>query len=105
MFGICISPGLMAPTNLMAMVLSSSSIMVMWDAIDCPTVSGYMVVHNSGGGNITRNLTESTTAEVTDLPAFAEITVFVAAISDMEVDGPASVVVETTLLQGEQHGL
>ena len=96
----------MEPTNVMAMAISSSSIMVMWDAVDCPTVSGYMVVHNSGSGNITKNLTESMTAEViTDLPAFAEITVFVAAISDRGVDGPAAMVVETTLLQGEQHDL
>ena len=91
----------------MAMAISSSSIMVMWDAVspDCPTVPRYTVEHNSGGGNITRNLTENTAEVITDLPAFTEITVFVAAISDMGIDGPAAMVVETTLLQGEQHDL
>lgn len=101
-----ISPGLVAPTITMAMATSSSSIAVIWDAVtlDCPRVSGYRVVYNSGAENITLNIT-MTAANITNLPPFTSITVFVAAISDKGMDGPAAMKMETTLLEGEQHNL
>ena len=80
----------------------------MWDAIslDCPSFTGYRVVHNTSFGNITMMLAiNMTSVMITNLHPFTNTTVFVAAISDMGFDGPDAVVVETTLLQGEQHDL
>ena len=101
-----ISVGLVKPTITADIAMSSSSITVMWDAVtlDCPSVSGYRVVHNDGTGNITMNLT-MTEVDITNLPSFTNISVFVAAISDEGMDGPAAMEVVTTLLEGEHHNL
>ena len=101
-----ISAGLVAPNITAVMATSSSSIAVMWDAVtlDCPDVSGYRVVHNDGTGNMTMNLT-MTAVNISNLPPFTNITVFVAAIPDKGMDGPAAMEVVTTLLEGEHHSL
>ena len=85
----------------MAVATSSSSINVTWDAVNCPTVMGYRVVHYSGVQNSTMVVNAPMTeAVITGLSPFTNITVFVAAINESGVNGPAAVVVETTLLQG-----
>ena len=105
--GLClpITPDLIAPPNTTAMAMSSSSVIVMWDAItfDCSNVTSYEVAHNSSGENTTVMPTVfMTSVMISNLSAFTNITVSVAAMSDMEV-GPPAVVMETTLLQGEQR--
>lgn len=98
-----ISVGLVKPTITAVMAMSSSSITVMWDTVTlCSGVSGYRVVHNDGTRNITMNLT-MTAVNISNLPSFTNISVFVAAISDEGMDGPAAMKVVTTLLKGEHH--
>ena len=100
-----ISPGLIAPNITSAEATSSSSITVMWDAIslDCPNITGYRVVYDNGTGNNTA-VPETAMTSILGLPPFTNISVFVAALSDVGV-GPAAVKVVTTLLQGKQHEL
>ena len=100
-----ISPGVVAPNITAVMAMSSSSITVMWDAVTlCSGVSGYWVVHNDGTRNITMNLT-MTAVNISNLPPFTNISVFVAVIPDKGMDGPAAMEVGTTLLEGEHHNL
>ena len=92
----------------MIVATSSSSINVMWDAVnlDCPTVLGYRVVHDNGAQNNSMMVNAAMTeAVITGLLPFTNIAVFVAAINESGIDGPAAMMAETTLLQGNRSEL